>query len=107
MGTGIVLLEHVMLVTIKIGNTVKSKDLIGIPQSRDVITSNWANILKDNRSSFMTDRNGSTNHDALCLSPSHMHLRNVHLFFARPVLCHPPSKHRTDFPYEKRTLLHC
>ena len=58
---------------------MKSKDYIYIPQCRDAMTSTWANILKDNRSSFMTDPNGSTNHDALCLSPSHMHLRNVHL----------------------------
>ena len=35
---GIVLPEHVMLVTAKIGHNVKSKDLIDIPQSRDVIT---------------------------------------------------------------------
>ena len=38
-GAGIVLLEHVILVTAKIGHNVKSKDLIGIPQSRVVITS--------------------------------------------------------------------
>ena len=45
-GAGIVLLEHVMLVTAKIGQKVKSKDLIDIPQSRNAITSTWANILK-------------------------------------------------------------
>ena len=64
-GAGIVLLEHVMLVTAKIGHNVKSKDLIDIPQSRDAITSTWANILKDNRSSFRIDPYGSPNHDAL------------------------------------------
>ena len=42
-GAGIVLLEHVMLVTAKIGQDVKSKDLIGIPQNRDDINSTWAN----------------------------------------------------------------
>ena len=65
MGAGIVLLEHVMLVTAKIGHIVKSKDLIDIPESRDAITSIWANILKDNKSSIMTDPNCSSNHDAL------------------------------------------
>ena len=49
-GAGIVLLEHVMPVTAKIGHNVKLKDLMDIPQSRDAITSTWANILKDNRS---------------------------------------------------------
>ena len=48
-----VLHEHVMLVT--------SKDLIDILQSCDA----WANILKDNGSSFMIDLNGAPNHDAL------------------------------------------
>ena len=73
-GAGIVLLEHVMLVTAIIGHNVKSKDLIDIPQCRNAITSTWANF-----------------------SPLHMHLRNVHLFFARPVLYHTPSKYRNDF----------
>ena len=62
---GIVLLEHVMLVTVKIGHNVKSKDLIDILQSREAITSIWTNILKDNMSSFMNDPDGSPNHDAL------------------------------------------
>ena len=61
----IVLLEHVMLEMAKIGHNVKSKDLIDILQSRDTITSTLANILKNNRSSFKTDPNGSPNHDAL------------------------------------------
>ena len=26
------------------------------------------------------------------VSPSHMFLHNVHLFFARPVFCHPPTE---------------
>ena len=64
-GAGIVLLEHVILVAAKIGHNVKSKDLIGIPQSRDAIPSTWANILKGNRSSFMTDPDGFPYHDAL------------------------------------------
>ena len=51
MGAGIVLLEHVMLVTATLGHNVKSKDLIDIPQNREAITSTWANILKINRSS--------------------------------------------------------
>ena len=34
-------------------------------QSRDAITSTWANILKENRSSFMIDPDGSPNSDAL------------------------------------------
>ena len=61
----IVLLEHVMLVTAKIGHNVKSKDLTDIPQSRDAITSTWVNILKYNRSIFMTDPDCSPNHDDL------------------------------------------
>ena len=44
-----------MLAMTKIKHNVKSKDLIDIPHSHDAITSTWANILKDNRSSFMTD----------------------------------------------------
>ena len=64
-GKDIALLEHVMLVTARIGHNVKSKDLVDIPQSRDAITSTCANILKDNRSSFMTDPDGSPNNDAL------------------------------------------
>ena len=44
---------------------MKSKDLIDILQSHDSITSAGANILKDNRSSFMIDTDGSPNHDAL------------------------------------------
>ena len=55
-GSGLVLLEPVMLVEAKIEHNMKSKDLIDILQSRDAITSTWVNILKDNRSSFMTDR---------------------------------------------------
>ena len=43
-GAGKVLLEHMMLVTAKIVYNVKSKDLIDIPQSRNAITSTWANI---------------------------------------------------------------
>ena len=39
------------------------EDLIDIPQSRDAVT--WDNILKDNRSSFMINPDGSLNHDAL------------------------------------------
>ena len=62
---GIVLLEHVMLVAAKIGHNVKSIYLIDIPHSRDVVTSTWASILKDNRSSFITDPDGSPNHDVL------------------------------------------
>ena len=46
----------------KIVYSVKSKDLIDTHQSRDAITSTWA---KDNRSSFMTDPDGSPNHEAL------------------------------------------
>ena len=39
-------------------------------ESRDAITSTWASILKDNRSSFMTDPDGSPNHDhTLILNP--------------------------------------
>ena len=94
-GEGIVLLEHVMLVTAKIGLNVKSKDAMDIPHSRDAITSIWANIMKDNRSVFMIDPDGFGH--PMSLSPSHMHMRNVHLLFTRPELCHPPSKHRTDF----------
>ena len=37
---------NVMLVMAKIGHNVTSKDLIDIPQSRDAITSTWANISK-------------------------------------------------------------
>jgi hypothetical protein len=62
-GAGIVLLEHVILVTAKIGHNVRSKDLIDISLSRDAITSAWANILKDHRSSFMVDADGTPNHD--------------------------------------------
>ena len=114
-GVGIVLLEHVMLAMAKIGHIVTSKDLIDIPRSRDAITSTWANILKDNRSSFMTDPDGSPNHDALpipwcfahptSLSSSHMHLRKIRLFFTRPVLCHQPSKYRTNCHLKRRLLL--
>ena len=50
-GAGIVLLEHVLLVTATLGHNVKSKDLIDIPQNSEAITSTWANILKINRSS--------------------------------------------------------
>ena len=64
-GESIGLLERVMLVTAKIGYNMKSKDSIDIPQSRDAINSTWANILKDKRSRFMTDPDGSPNHDAL------------------------------------------
>jgi hypothetical protein len=64
-GAGIVLLEHVILVMTKIGHNVRSKDLVDIPQSRDAITSTWANIVKDHRSSFMINPDGSPNHDAL------------------------------------------
>ena len=64
-GANIVLLEHLMLVTAKIGHNVTSKDLIDILQSRDAITSTWSNILKDNRSRFMTDPDGTPSNDAL------------------------------------------
>ena len=57
---GIVLLEHVMLVAAKIGHNVNSKDLIDIPQSCEASTSTFANILNDNRFSFMIDPDGST-----------------------------------------------
>ena len=60
-GRGPCPLEHVVLVTAKIG----SNDLIDIPQSRDAIISTWANIPKDNRSSFMIDPEHFPNHDAL------------------------------------------
>ena len=64
-GADIVLLEHVMIETAKIGHNMKSKDLIDIPQCHDAITSTWANILKYNRSSFMIDPDCSPNHDVL------------------------------------------
>ena len=51
--------------TAKIVHTLKSKDLIHVPQSRDEITSIWNNILKDSRSSFFTDPHDSPNHNAL------------------------------------------
>ena len=59
--SGIVLMEHVMMVTAKIGHNVKSNDLFDIAQIRDAITSTWANFLKDNRSSFIIDPDGSPN----------------------------------------------
>ena len=59
-----------MLVTAIIGHNMKSNDLINIPHSRDAITSTCANILKDNRSSFMIDSDGSPNHD-VSLSVTH------------------------------------
>ena len=64
-GAGIVLPELVMVVMARIGHSMKTKDLIDVLQSHDAITSTWANILKDIRSSFMIDPNGSPNHDAL------------------------------------------
>ena len=90
--------EHVMLVTAKIGHNVKSKDLINISQSRDAITSTWANILKDYRSRFMNDPDGPPH------VSSHIHLHNV-----------PPILHKTRtlryviqnrLSSEKRTVLH-
>ena len=57
------------------GQNVKWNDLIDIPQSRVTITSTCANILKDNRSSFLIDPDGSPNHDAL---PTHESLSITH-----------------------------
>ena len=48
MGAGIVQLEHVMLVTAKIGHNVKSKDLIDIPLSYfsfQPVLHDWCNKL--------------------------------------------------------------
>ena len=100
---GIVLLEHVMLVAAKIGQNVKLNDLIDIPKSRATIT--WAYILKDNRSRFKTDHDGSPNHDALP-TPSHIHLqRSPLLRQTRTLLSTLEIQNRLSF--EKRTLLHC
>ena len=98
-GAGIILLEHVVLVTAKIGLNVKSKDLIDIPQSRDAIPSTWANILKGNRSSFMTDPDGFPDHDALptrWVSPhTHTHTHALTFFSPDP---YSAIRHRNTEP---------